>query len=133
MSPAALEKSCPLLYIRGMRRDDVIARLKQTEPKLRGFGVGALAVASFSRRTVIRGVIRRGDSHLAGKRRRCLNAYGSGGALPAESSQNPLAIDPVPGWDAGAGMGRAVDGRFRDAYWVSRPDAEECRLSRRGT
>jgi predicted nucleotidyltransferase len=42
MNPAALEKSCPLSYIRDMRRDDVIARLKQTEPKLRGFGIGAL-------------------------------------------------------------------------------------------
>jgi uncharacterized protein len=42
MTPAALEKSCPLSYIRDMRRDDVIARLKQTERTLRGFGVGAL-------------------------------------------------------------------------------------------
>jgi uncharacterized protein len=39
---AALEKSCPLDYIRDMRRDEVIAKLKQTEPALRGFGVAAL-------------------------------------------------------------------------------------------
>lgn len=42
MNAAALEKSCPLSYIPDMGRDDVIARLKQTEPTLRGFGVGAL-------------------------------------------------------------------------------------------
>ena len=29
-------------YIDGMRRDDVIAKLKQTEPVLRGLGVAAL-------------------------------------------------------------------------------------------
>src|ERR1700748_3048584 len=29
-------------YIQRMRRDDVIARLKKTEPALRAFGVGAL-------------------------------------------------------------------------------------------
>jgi uncharacterized protein len=38
----ALENSCPLGYIRGMRRDEVIAKLKEAEPALRGFGVGAL-------------------------------------------------------------------------------------------
>jgi uncharacterized protein len=38
----ALENSCPLAYIRNVRRDDVIAKLKETEPALRGFGVGAL-------------------------------------------------------------------------------------------
>jgi predicted nucleotidyltransferase len=31
-----------LAYIAIMRRDDVIAKLKQTEPALRGFGVAAL-------------------------------------------------------------------------------------------
>jgi predicted nucleotidyltransferase len=31
-----------LAYIESMRRDDVIARLKETEPVLRGFGVAAL-------------------------------------------------------------------------------------------
>jgi uncharacterized protein len=31
-----------LAYIKDMRRDDVIAKLKQTEPVLRGFGVAAL-------------------------------------------------------------------------------------------
>jgi predicted nucleotidyltransferase len=31
-----------LAYIETMRRDDVIARLKETEPVLRGFGVAAL-------------------------------------------------------------------------------------------
>jgi predicted nucleotidyltransferase len=31
-----------LAYIPHMRRDEVIARLKQAEPALRGFGVGAL-------------------------------------------------------------------------------------------
>src|SRR5947209_14656681 len=31
-----------LAYIKSMRRDDVIARLKETEPALRGFGVAAL-------------------------------------------------------------------------------------------
>ena len=38
----ALENSCSLAYILDMRRDEVIARLKETEPALRGFGVGAL-------------------------------------------------------------------------------------------
>src|ERR1700730_6348224 len=38
----ALENSCPLGYIHEMRRDEVIARLKETEPALRGFGVAAL-------------------------------------------------------------------------------------------
>ena len=37
-----MEGSCLLTYIRGMRRDEVIQRLKQTEPVLRGFGVAAL-------------------------------------------------------------------------------------------
>jgi predicted nucleotidyltransferase len=31
-----------LSYILDVRRDDVIAKLKETEPALRGFGVGAL-------------------------------------------------------------------------------------------
>jgi uncharacterized protein len=39
---AALENSCPSGYIQNMRRDEVIAKLKQTEPALRGFGVAAL-------------------------------------------------------------------------------------------
>ena len=38
----ALENSCPLGYIHEMRRDEVIAKLKETEPALRGFGVAAL-------------------------------------------------------------------------------------------
>jgi predicted nucleotidyltransferase len=33
---------CILAYIKNMRRDDVIAKLKETEPVLRGFGVAAL-------------------------------------------------------------------------------------------
>jgi uncharacterized protein len=33
---------CRLAYIEPMRREDVIAKLKQTEPALRGFGVAAL-------------------------------------------------------------------------------------------
>jgi predicted nucleotidyltransferase len=37
-----MEKSCLLAYIENMRRDDVIAKLKETEPVLRGFGVAAL-------------------------------------------------------------------------------------------
>src|SRR5260370_16458623 len=37
-----LENSCPLAYIQDMRRDEVIAKLKETEPALRGFGVAAL-------------------------------------------------------------------------------------------
>jgi uncharacterized protein len=37
-----LEISCPLAYIEDMRRDEVIAKLKQTEPELRDFGVAAL-------------------------------------------------------------------------------------------
>jgi uncharacterized protein len=37
-----MENSCRLAYIRGTRRDDVIAKLKETEPALRGFGVAAL-------------------------------------------------------------------------------------------
>jgi predicted nucleotidyltransferase len=39
---AALENSCLLAYIQHMRRNEVIAKLKETEPALRGFGVGAL-------------------------------------------------------------------------------------------
>ena len=31
-----------MAYIEGMRRDEVIAKLKETEPVLRGFGVAAL-------------------------------------------------------------------------------------------
>jgi hypothetical protein len=34
--------SCSLAYIHNMRRDEVIAKLKEAEPALRGFGVGAL-------------------------------------------------------------------------------------------
>jgi predicted nucleotidyltransferase len=41
-STAALENSTPLAYIQDMRRDEVIARLKEAEPALRGFGVAAL-------------------------------------------------------------------------------------------
>jgi predicted nucleotidyltransferase len=37
-----MEKSHPLAYIPGMRRDDVITKLKATEPALRDFGVAAL-------------------------------------------------------------------------------------------
>jgi predicted nucleotidyltransferase len=37
-----MENSCRLAYIKTMRRDDVIAKLKETEPVLRGFGVAAL-------------------------------------------------------------------------------------------
>src|SRR5436305_12652539 len=37
-----MEISGLLAYKRNMRRDDVIAKLKQTEPALRGFGVAAL-------------------------------------------------------------------------------------------
>jgi predicted nucleotidyltransferase len=39
---AALENSCLLAYIQDMRRDDVIAKLKEAEPALRGLGVAAL-------------------------------------------------------------------------------------------
>lgn len=37
-----MENSSPLAYIRDMRRHEVIKRLKETEPALRGFGVAAL-------------------------------------------------------------------------------------------
>ncbi len=37
-----LENVCPLRYCSSMKRDDVIARLKETEPALRAFGVEAL-------------------------------------------------------------------------------------------
>src|SRR5689334_13092108 len=37
-----MENSSVAGYIDAMRRDDVIARLKATEPALRGFGVAAL-------------------------------------------------------------------------------------------
>ena len=37
-----MANGCLLAYIEAMRRDDVIAKLKQTEPALRGFGVAAL-------------------------------------------------------------------------------------------
>ena len=40
--PAALENDRRFVYIQVMRRDDVIAKLKQTEPALRDFGIGAL-------------------------------------------------------------------------------------------
>src|SRR5258708_14004514 len=39
---AALEKSCPLGYIRNMRSDEVIGKLKEAGTALRGFGVGSL-------------------------------------------------------------------------------------------
>ncbi len=37
-----MENSRHLAYIQAMRRDEVIAKLKETEPALRGFGVAAL-------------------------------------------------------------------------------------------
>jgi predicted nucleotidyltransferase len=37
-----MENSRLSAYIETMRRDDVIAKLKETEPALRGFGVAAL-------------------------------------------------------------------------------------------
>jgi predicted nucleotidyltransferase len=37
-----VEKSVPQAYIKGMRRDEVIAKLKETEPALKAFGVAAL-------------------------------------------------------------------------------------------
>jgi uncharacterized protein len=37
-----VEKSASQAYIKGMRRDEVIARLKETEPALKAFGVAAL-------------------------------------------------------------------------------------------
>lgn len=37
-----MEKSSLLAYVVGMRREEVIARLKETEPALRAFGVAAL-------------------------------------------------------------------------------------------
>jgi uncharacterized protein len=37
-----MENSCPLAYIRDMRRQEVIKKLKETEPALRGVGVAAL-------------------------------------------------------------------------------------------
>lgn len=37
-----MENSGPLAYIHDMRRDEVIAKLKDAEPALRGFGVAAL-------------------------------------------------------------------------------------------
>jgi uncharacterized protein len=39
---AAVEKACPMRYIEPMRRDEAIAKLKETEPALRSFGVAAL-------------------------------------------------------------------------------------------
>jgi predicted nucleotidyltransferase len=38
----ALKNSRLLAYIQVMRRDEAIAKLKEAEPALRGFGVGAL-------------------------------------------------------------------------------------------
>lgn len=38
----ALENSCLLAYIQNMRRDEVIAKLKKTEPALRDLGVAGL-------------------------------------------------------------------------------------------
>jgi predicted nucleotidyltransferase len=37
-----MENPCRLTYIRDMRRQEVIAKLKEAEPALRGFGVAAL-------------------------------------------------------------------------------------------
>ena len=37
-----MEKTAAQVYIEGMRRDDVITRLKETEPALKGLGVAAL-------------------------------------------------------------------------------------------
>jgi predicted nucleotidyltransferase len=37
-----MENPCGLAYIRDMRRQEVIAKLKEAEPALRGFGVAAL-------------------------------------------------------------------------------------------
>jgi hypothetical protein len=42
MRPKQMEKTRILAYIREMRRDDVIEKLKETEPVLRRFGVAAL-------------------------------------------------------------------------------------------
>jgi len=41
-SQTHVENDCHLAYIAKMKRDDVIARLKETEPALRAFGVAAL-------------------------------------------------------------------------------------------
>jgi predicted nucleotidyltransferase len=37
-----VEKTDTAVYMESMRRDEVIAKLKQTEPALKGFGVAAL-------------------------------------------------------------------------------------------
>lgn len=37
-----MEKSCLIRYIKGMRRDEVITKLKEAEPALRASGVAAL-------------------------------------------------------------------------------------------
>jgi predicted nucleotidyltransferase len=37
-----VEKQLPGCILNGMRRDEVIAKLKETEPALKAFGVGAL-------------------------------------------------------------------------------------------
>jgi uncharacterized protein len=37
-----MESPCRLTYVQGMRREEVIAKLKEAEPALRGFGVAAL-------------------------------------------------------------------------------------------
>jgi len=37
-----VEKTAARVYMEGMRRDDVIAKLKETEPALKAFGVAAL-------------------------------------------------------------------------------------------
>lgn len=37
-----MEKAATRVYIEGMRRDEVIAKLKETEPALKAFGVAAL-------------------------------------------------------------------------------------------
>jgi hypothetical protein len=49
----AVEKIAFRVYIEGMRRDEVIARLKQTEPALKAFGVAALYLFRGSPKTPI--------------------------------------------------------------------------------
>jgi hypothetical protein len=48
---AQVENPCRLAYIKSMRRDDVIAKLKETEPVLRAFGVAALYLFARTRVT----------------------------------------------------------------------------------
>ena len=42
LNAAAVENPCLLLYTQDMRRQEVIAKLKEVEPALREFGVAAL-------------------------------------------------------------------------------------------